>query len=129
MKHLNKEQRYQIKAYLNCNKTIPFIAEALKVNKTTIYREIKRNSKKRGSYNPDFAQELANERKERFAYNRKFTKSIEQFVRKQIEKEQWLPEQIVGYCKSHKIPMVSHERIYAYIRKDKLQGEVDFINI
>jgi IS30 family transposase len=122
MKHLTKEQRYQIKAYLNCNKTIPFIAEALKVNKTTIYREIKRNSKKRGSYNPDFAQELANERKERFAYNRKFTKSIEQFVRKQIEKEQWSPEQIVGYCKTHKIPMVSHERIYAYIRKDKLQG-------
>jgi len=122
MKHLTKEQRYQIKAYLNCNKTIPFIAEALNVNKTTIYREIKRNSKKRGSYNPGFAQELANERKERFAYNRKFTKSIEQFVRKQIEKEQWSPEQIVGYCKSHKIPMVSHERIYAYIRKDKLQG-------
>jgi IS30 family transposase len=122
MKHLTKEQRYQIKAYLNCGKSKLFIAEALKVDKTTIYRELKRNSKKRGSYNPDFAQELSTERKERFANNRKFTPSIEKYVKEQIEQEQWSPEQIVGYCKSHDIPMVSHERIYAYIREDKMQG-------
>ena len=103
-------------------KSKKFIAQALNVDKTTIYRELKRNSKKRGSYNPDFAQELSTERKERFASNRKFTPSIEKFVRQQIEQEQWSPEQIVGYCKFHKIPMVSHERIYAYIREDKMQG-------
>ena len=50
MKHLTKEQRYQIKAYLNCGKSKVFIAESLKVNKTTIYRELKRNSNKRGRY-------------------------------------------------------------------------------
>ena len=66
-----------------------------------------------------FAQELSTERKERFASNRKFTPSIEKYVRNQIEQEQWSTEQIVGYCKSHNIPMVSHERIYAYIREDK----------
>jgi IS30 family transposase len=121
MKHLTKEQRYQIKAYLNCGKSKIFIAEALGVDKTTIYRELKRNSKKRGSYNPDFAQELSTERKERFASNRKFTPSVEKYVRKQIEQEQWSPEQIVGYCKSKNIPMVSHQRIYAYIREDKTQ--------
>ena len=122
MKHLTKEQRYQIKAYLNCGKSKLFIAEALNVDKTTIYRELKRNSKKQGSYNPDFAQELSSERKERFASNRKFTPSIEKYIKKQIEQEQWSPEQIVGYCKSQNIPMVSHERIYAYIREDKKQG-------
>ena len=74
---------------------------------------------KRGSYNPDFAQELSTERKERFASNRKFTPSIEKYVKEKIEQEQWSPKQIVGYCKSHNIPMVSHERIYAYIREDK----------
>ena len=121
MKHLSKEQRYQIKAYLNCGKSKIFIAQALGVNKTTIYRELKRNSKKRGSYDPDFAQELSIERKERFASNRKFTPSIEKYVRQQIEQEQWSPEQIVGYCKVKNIPMVSHERIYAYIREDKQQ--------
>ncbi len=86
------------------------------MDKTTIYRKLKRNSKKRGSYNPDFAQELSTERKERFANNRKFTPSIEKYVKEQIEQEQWSPEQIVGYCKSHDISMVSHERIYVYIR-------------
>ena len=114
MKHLTKEQRYQIKAYLNCGTSKLFIAEALKVNKTTIYREIKHNSKKQGSYNPDFAHELYGERKERFASNRKFTSSIEKYVKILIVQEQWSPEQIVGYCKSHEIPMVSHQRIYAY---------------
>jgi IS30 family transposase len=122
MKHLTKEQRYQIKAYLDCDKTKTYIAKSLNVDKSTIGREMKRNSKKRGSYNPSFAQEIATERKERFASNRKFTHSVEKYVRKQIKQEQWSPEQIVGYCRAHNIPMVSHERIYAYLRKDKLSG-------
>jgi len=126
MKHLTKGQRYQIKAYLDCGKSKHFIAEALKVDKSTIYRELKRNSKKQGSYNPDFAQELSTERKERFASNRKFTYSVKKFVKNQLEQEQWSPEQITGYCKKHNIPMVSHERIYAYVRKDKAQGGVLF---
>ncbi len=122
MKHLTKEQRYQIKAYLDCKKTKTFIALALGVSKATISREIKRNSTKRGKYNPAFAQELATERKERFAYNRKFTPEIERFVKEKIVQEQWSPEQIVGYCKKNNIPMVSHERIYAFIRADKNNG-------
>lgn len=122
MKHLTNEQRYQIKAYLDCGKTKTFIAKALNVNKSTICREIKRNSRKRGSYNPSFAQELATERKERFASNRKFTDAIEKYVKDKIEHEQWSPEQIVGYCRVNNIPMVSHERIYAYLRKNKLEG-------
>ena len=48
MKHLTKEQRYQIKAYLNCGKSKAFISEILQVDKSTIYRELKRNSKKEG---------------------------------------------------------------------------------
>lgn len=122
MKHLTKEQRYQIKAYLNCGKSKDFIAKSLKVDKSTIYRELNRNSTKRGLYNPDYAHQLYNERKERFTNNRKFTPSIEKYVREKIEQEQWSPEQIVGYCKLHNIPMVSVERIYQYIRKNKAQG-------
>lgn len=122
MKHLTKEQRYQIKAYLKCGKSKSYIAESLSVNKTTIYREISRNSTKRKFYNPDYAHELATERKERFRRIRKFDDATRGIVRKYIEEEQWSPEQIVGYCKYHNIPMVSHERIYIYIREDKMKG-------
>jgi len=70
MKHFTKEQRYQIKAYLDCQKTITFIAQALNVSKSTISREIKRNSTKRGKYQSAHADMLANERKERFRHNK-----------------------------------------------------------
>jgi len=122
MKHLTKEQRYQIKAYLDTNQTKTFIAKALEVSISTISREIRRNSSKRGKYIPNYAHELACERKERFAANRKFTSNIKAFIDKQIKEEQWSPEQIVGYCKKKNIPMVSHERIYQYIREDKAKG-------
>lgn len=122
MKHLTKEQRYQIKAYLKCGKSVPFIANALNVHKTTIYRELKRNARKRGSYDPNYAHQLANERKERFAFNRKFTFTMKKRVIRYLVEEQWSPEQIVGYCKKNNIPMVSTERIYQFIRMDKNNG-------
>ena len=68
MKRFTKEQRYQIKAYLKCGKSVSFIAIALNVRKTTIYRELKREARKRGSYDPAYAHQLANERKKRFAF-------------------------------------------------------------
>ena len=122
MSHITKEQRYEIKAYLKCNKSKEFIAKALKVDRSTIYREIKRNSTKTGKYNPDFADELYQERKERFKRDRKFTEPVKQLIDKYITQEQWSPEQITGYCKENNIPMVSPERIYQYIRADKLNG-------
>jgi len=122
MKHLTKEQRYEISTYLKCKKSKSFIAKALNVDKTTIYRELDRNSTKTGKYNPKFAHELSEERKERLQVPRKFTSSIERFVVKYISEEQWSPEQITGYCKANNIPMVSYERIYQYVREDKLNG-------
>ena len=122
MSHLTKEQRYEIKAYLNCNKSKEFIANSLSVAKSTIYRELKRNSTKTGKYNPHFADELYNERKERFKRVRKFNTQTEKRIKEYITQEQWSPEQILGYCKINNIPMVSHERIYQYVRDDKLKG-------
>jgi len=57
IKLLTKEQRYEIKSFLNCRKLKSFIAETLRVNKSTIYRELKGNLTKRGLYNPNFAHE------------------------------------------------------------------------
>ena len=34
----------------------------------------------------------------------------------------WSPEQIVGWCRSNSIEMVSHTKIYSYVKEDKLCG-------
>lgn len=124
MKHLKLEQRYAIKAYLQSGKTRVFIAKELGVSERTIRRELKRNCTKTGSYNADFAQELTNERKERFAINRKFDDNMKRHIDEKLKEEQWSPEQIKGTCDENHIAMVSVERIYQYIREDKAQGGV-----
>lgn len=122
MKHLTLEQRYALKAYLECGISKTEAARRLGVHRSCVHRELKRNSSKRGTYNPDYAQELAEERKERFSNNRKFDLYKQKLVDKWIKEEQWSPEQIKGYCDANKIDMVSHERIYQYIRQDKANG-------
>ena len=122
MKQITNEQRYQIEAYLKAKMSIGFIAKELDKHHISIRREIKRNSQKRGGYNAKRAIMLADERKERYGRNRKFTSEIEKTILLYIEQEQWSPEQIAGYCKKTGKPMVSHERIYQYIRIDKENG-------
>ena len=85
-------------------------------------REVSRNKQKRGSYSALYAQELANERKERFSTNRKLNEPMISVIKDKLTTEQWSPEQIVGYCNDEKINMVSHERIYQFIYQDKSEG-------
>ena len=67
-KHLTSLQRSQIFAYKQCNKSPKFIAEALGVHISTIYRELSRNKNKRGGYAHN-AHEMAMERQERIVKN------------------------------------------------------------
>jgi len=122
MKQITREQRYQIEAYLKAGKSKDFIANHLSVNRSSIFREVKRNSHKRGSYSAYHAQVLCDERKERLKRNRSFDQAKENLIKDYLEREQWSPEQIVGHCKKNGVDMVSHERIYQYIRQDKEQG-------
>ena len=122
MKHLTKEQRYEIQSLFKRGVSRTEIAKELGVHKSTIGREVKRNCTKRGKYQAERANTYAQERKERFAKQRKFTKQVEIRVRNYLEQEQWSPEQIVGYCNKKGIGMVCVERIYQYIRQDKSNG-------
>ena len=63
MKHLTREQRYTICKLKNKNHTNKYIAEIIGVNKSTISRELKRNSDKRsGKYSFDLADSKAEQR-------------------------------------------------------------------
>lgn len=121
-KHLTKEQRYQIQSFLQCGQTVKFIAKQLNVNKTTIYRELKRNSSSLRIYVAEEAHDKSELRKKRYQRPRKFDEEIRRYIEDKIVKHQWSPEQITGYCKKNKIQMVSHERIYQHIRNDKEKG-------
>jgi len=122
MKHITKAQRYQLEAYKKSEVKISLIAKHLGLSQSSLYRELTRNAQKRGGYSARYAQMLYEERLERFKRDRKFTKEIASLVKKYIEHEQWSPKQIVGYCNKNNISMVSHERIYQYIREDKRRG-------
>jgi IS30 family transposase len=47
---------------------------------------------------------------------------MERAIKKQLTTDQWSPQQICGRAKIQGLPMVSHERIYQLIRKDKADG-------
>ncbi|KAA6325510.1 hypothetical protein EZS27_025291, partial [termite gut metagenome] len=52
----------------------------------------------------------------------KLTPDMERVIKKHLITDQWSPEQICGQAKLHGFSMVSHERIYELIRKDKADG-------
>lgn len=120
-KQLTSVQRNQIEVLLQTKTGVKTIARLVDTDKSTIYREIKRNKRKR-SYSASFAQQVSTERKERFGRPRKLTSEMEKLIIEKLTKEQWSPKQIVGYSAQNNISMVSHERIYQLIRQDRKDG-------
>ena len=98
-KHLNLAQRSVISALKASGMKQKKIAVYAECSPSTVSRELARNKTKTGKYSPKVAQEISEERKERFRKERKFTKEMKVFVIKYISEEQWSVEQIVGYCK------------------------------
>ena len=121
-KHLNSVQRSVISALKASGIKQKDIALYAECNPSTVSRELSRNKTKTGKYSPKVAQEISEERKERFRKERKFTKEMKVFVIKHISEEQWSVEQIVGYCKKNRIPMVGKTTIYKFIHQDKENG-------
>jgi len=89
------------------------------VSNSTVTRELRRNSSSRGVYKWDKAQRQAEKRKHQMPGNR----SIKPFVRDMAIDllKQRSPEQISGYL-ARKGYKISHETIYAIIRKEKYEN-------
>lgn len=121
-------QRYQIEAYLKANYTITQIAIELSVHKSTISRELKRNSKKR-SYNAHHAVLISKERKRESYKHHIFDSNMQYYIDKKLTESQWSPEQIKGRCVLDEVSMVSVERIYQYIYKDQSEGGCLYLHL
>ena len=118
-KQLTQEQRYHISGLLKVGISKSQIALEIGCNRSTIYRELKRNTGKKG-YRPKQAQTLANLRKR--DGNTQITNFCWAYVELLIRKY-WSPEQINGRLKAKGwLDVISPERIYQYIYLDKVKG-------
>jgi len=115
---LTREERYQISVLLKAGLNQTEIAMILERHKSTISREISRNTGLRG-YRPKQAQRLAEERRYTKARSR-INRTVWNDVRKLI-REDWSPEQISLWLSIEKGISISHEWIYQYILQDKKQ--------
>jgi IS30 family transposase len=119
MAHLTKEQRYTISVMKNKGFSYSKISEIIRVHKSTIGRELKRNCDKRNSnYCSDLAHRKYMKRQKQKPRYLKFTLPIQQTV-EELLREDYSPEQVVGVLKRDNKETVSHERIYQHIWGDK----------
>ena len=121
-KHITREQRYAISMMLQTPMTKKEIAEAIGIDKSTVYREIKRNCDARnGNYSMELAQRKADKRKAEKRHKEVLTEQMKKRIIKLL-KNGYSPEQIAGRSRLDGISMVSHETIYRWIWSDKRSG-------
>src|SRR4030042_3915344 len=119
-KQLTPEKRYGLKAYIQAGFSIPQISKELMVHKTTLYRELKRNTGGRG-YRPKQANMKTLER--RHCSRKKSRLTTDLVVRiVYLLRLDLSPEQISGYLKNEFNIHISHETIYQYVLADKANG-------
>jgi len=122
-KQLDQEQRYTIERMLNEGYSQISISKVIGVHRSTISRELSRNTAKRGRgakvYNGAKAQAKAikREREKRKAY--RITNWMLAYIREQLQVDKWSPELISVKGKEHFGDFVSHETIYQYIWTSK----------
>ena len=119
-KQLTLDQRYEIYGLIQANFSETEIAKRLSVHKTTIYRELTRNTGQRG-YRPKQAHQKSAERKKLARKHVRFTEAVKQRVEFFL-KQDWCPEQISGHLANKEQIHISHEMIYPHIWADKRNG-------
>ncbi len=113
-KHLSQAERYQIHALMKAGHDQSQIAKVLDRNKSTISRELSRNTGSRG-HRPKQACEMSADR----AQNSRNASTVAPWVKDEVNallRVQWSPEQIASQLPS------SHETVYQHVYADKAQG-------
>jgi len=114
--------RYTIYHERKQGKSCAEIAKILGIHRCSIYRELHRNKcPSHGFYVVEKADSYARTRRSFSRRNRHFDDSDFKIVRQYLRKK-WSPEQITGYLKSKGKRAISHETIYQYIWRNKVNG-------
>jgi IS30 family transposase len=129
MSHLTLGQRYEISIFREQGMSMTAMAEKVGTSKSTISRELARNSDGRsGRYGAELAQRKCRAR--HWGKNKKkaFTEEIRAFVVRYLKLD-YSPEQISGYAKKMGLPCVSPERIYIFVWQDKKRGGTLYLHL
>ena len=118
---LTSEERYALSTLRRQGFTQGAMARALGRHRSTISRELKRNSKKDGAYRPSTADDFARWRRSRSRRNWQFGPAEWELVEACLQ-DQWSPEQIAGRLKLNGLLSISHETIYRYVWEDRRRG-------
>ena len=120
--HLSQDQRYQIEALNTAGHSQTYIAAFLSVHKSTISRELGRNStqtvKQADKYKAAQAQHFTEKR----AFKPDKWKSTDKHVERRLIwllRKDWSPEQIALVCARKGLQMLSTEGIYLWIYAQK----------
>lgn len=116
-RHLSVRQRERLARMVNEGHNLAEIAKALRRNKSTIWRELRRNgTPQRPLYSPCRAQARSEERRSRASRRPRIpNERIRAYIREKI-KIGWSPEIIAGRLRlDHPRLHISHEAIYQYL--------------
>jgi len=115
---LTQEQRYQIYALLKAGHNQTEIAHFIRVHKSTVSRELRRNRGLKG-YRPKQAHQFALNRRKKARYRIEASTWI---LIEALIRQEWSPEQVSDWLKQNYCLQISHEWIYQYILMDKHAG-------
>lgn len=115
------EERYDIQAMRKQKLSIRAIARELGRAPSSISRELSRNRRPSGLYNPGVAHSYTVARRKRSRRNTHFSADEWALVEQLIALD-WSPEQVSGWLALHGHLSISHETIYLRIWRDKDRG-------
>jgi IS30 family transposase len=120
-RQLTSGERHELSALRKQGLRAAEIARLLGRHRSTIGREIRRNSRKDGGYRPSTADDIARWRRSRSRRNQRFTASDWELVEEWL-REDFSPEQVAGWLRRFRLLSISHETIYGYVWNDKRRG-------
>ncbi len=122
-RQLTSEERHTLSTLRKQGYHQAAIARALGRHRSTIGREVRRNSKDRVGrvYRPDLADDYARWRRGRSRRNERFGASDWRMVEACL-KQQWSPEQAAGWLRLKGQLSISHETIYRHVWRDRKRG-------
>jgi len=118
--HLTQAERYCIQEFLVMGWPLAAIAAVLERDRTTVWREVRRNRNHRDYYEGHHAECLASARRRIARRNQRFTADDWACVRVCLEQD-WSPEQISLRFAAVGLLRISHTTIYARLHHERRQ--------